>query len=214
MSLRHRATNSQCSRLEKPLLSTLIMKYLIVGLGNVGAAYADTRHNIGFIVLDHLAKELGASFRSERLAAVATCQHRGRQLYLAKPTTYMNDSGKAVRYWLHQLKLPTVRSLVVVDDVALPFGRLRMRAQGSSAGHNGLKSIEALLGTQEYPRLRVGIGSNFPKGRQAAYVLGAFTAEERAALHAPVDQACQMITTFCTLGIARTMEQYNKHGNA
>ena len=186
------------------------MKYLIVGLGNVGTEYTNTRHNIGFVILEHLAQALGASFQPQRHTAIATCKYRGRQLYLAKPTTYMNHSGKAVRYWLNQLKLPTDHSLVVVDDIALPFGKLRIRAQGSSAGHNGLKSIETLLNTQKYPRLRIGIGSNFSQGRQAAYVLDTFTAEEQAALHAPIEQACQMIVAFCTQGIARTMEQYNK----
>ena len=185
------------------------MKYLIVGLGNVGAEYAHTRHNIGFLVLDQLAQAHEATFRAQRLAAVAHYPYRGRQLYLVKPTTYMNHSGKAVRYWLQQLKVPVDHSLVVVDDVALPFGKLRMRPQGSSAGHNGLKSIEALLGTQAYPRLRIGIGDDFPQGHQADYVLAPFTAQEQAALPAPIAQACQMMEAFCTRGIERTMEQYN-----
>jgi len=185
------------------------MKYLIVGLGNVGTEYAYTRHNVGFMVLDQLAKVQGIAFQPDRLAALAVCKYRGRTLCLVKPTTYMNHSGRAVGYWLNQLKLPVEQSLVVVDDVALPFGKLRMRAQGAAAGHNGLKSIEASLGTQSYPRLRVGIGNDFPKGRQADYVLAPFTAKELETLSAPIEQACQMIDAFCTLGIARTMEWYN-----
>lgn len=186
------------------------MKYLIAGLGNVGHEYALTRHNVGFMVLDQLAKVKGVTFQPDRLAAWATYKYRGRILCLIKPTTYMNHSGRAMDYWLNQLKLPVEQSLVVVDDVALPFGKLRMRTQGSAAGHNGLKSIEASLGTQAYPRLRVGIGNDFPKGRQADYVLAPFTEKELEALPAPIDQACQMIHAFCTLGIARTMEQYNR----
>jgi peptidyl-tRNA hydrolase, PTH1 family len=185
------------------------MKYLIVGLGNVGDEYVFTRHNAGFMVLGRLARERGISFQSDRLAALATCQYRGRTLCLIKPTTYMNHSGRAVGYWLSKLKLPVERSLVVVDDVALPLGKLRMRTQGTSAGHNGLKSIEASLGTQVYPRLRVGIGDAFPKGRQADYVLAPFAAEEHEALSALIDRACQAIYDFCTLGVARTMERCN-----
>lgn len=186
------------------------MKYLIVGLGNIGTEYALTRHNMGFMVLDQLAKAQGATFQSDRLATLATCKYRGRTLYLIKPTTYMNHSGRAVAYWLSKLKLPVAQSLVVVDDVAMPFGKLRMRAQGAAAGHNGLKSIEASLGTQAYPRLRVGIGNDFPKGRQADYVLAPFTEKELETLPVPIEQACRMIDAFCTLGIVRTMEQHNR----
>ncbi|MFM2428586.1 MAG: hypothetical protein RL012_470 [Bacteroidota bacterium] len=185
------------------------MKYLIVGLGNIGTEYALTRHNMGFMVLDELAKVQGVTFQPGRLAALAVFRHRGRTLCLIKPSTYMNHSGQAVAYWLSKLKLPVVQSLVVVDDVAMPFGKLRIRAQGAAAGHNGLKSIEASLGTQAYPRLRVGIGNDFPKGRQADYVLAPFTEKELEVLPARIDQACQMMNAFCTLGIAHTMEQYN-----
>jgi PTH1 family peptidyl-tRNA hydrolase len=185
------------------------MKYLIVGLGNVGAEYALTRHNIGFMVLDQLADAHQATFEISRLGALASCKYRGRMLFLLKPTTYMNHSGKAVSYWLNKLKIPVAQSLVVVDDVALPFGKLRIRSQGTSSGHNGLKSVEASLGTQAYPRLRIGIGNDFPKGRQAEYVLSPFTQQEQGALTAPIAQACQVIYAFCTLGVARTMEQYN-----
>ncbi|MEN0016682.1 MAG: aminoacyl-tRNA hydrolase [Bacteroidota bacterium] len=185
------------------------MKYLLVGLGNIGTEYILTRHNIGFMVLDHLAAAYGAKFEEKRLAAVAHYRHRGRQLYLIKPNTYMNNSGKAVRYWLQHLQVPLERSLVIVDDVALPFGKLRIRPQGSSAGHNGLKSIEAMVGSQAYPRLRMGIGQDFPKGRQADYVLAPFTAQEQVALPAHIDLACEVVQTFCVSGIEQTMAQYN-----
>jgi PTH1 family peptidyl-tRNA hydrolase len=185
------------------------MKYLIVGLGNVGAEYALTRHNIGFMVLDELAETHAATFQIDRLATLASFKYRGRVLYLLKPNTYMNHSGRAVSYWLNQLKIPVAQSLVVLDDIALPLGKLRMRPQGSSAGHNGLKSVEASLGTQAYPRLRIGIGSDFSKGRQAEYVLSQFTQQEQEALKAPMAQACQSIYSFCALGVVRTMEQYN-----
>ncbi len=185
------------------------MKYLIVGLGNIGPEYTLTRHNIGFMVLDQLAAQHQATFQLDRLAFFASCKYKGRSLHLIKPTTYMNHSGKAVRYWLEKLKVPVENILVVVDDIALPFGKLRIRAQGSSAGHNGLKSLEAHLGTQAYARLKFGIGSNFAKGQQADYVLAPFTLQERNELPSFIDQACQMILDFCTIGITRTMEQYN-----
>jgi peptidyl-tRNA hydrolase, PTH1 family len=186
------------------------MKYLIVGLGNVGTEYALTRHNMGFMVVDQLAHRQAATFQPDRLAVLATCQYRGRTLYLIKPTTYMNHSGRAVGYWLGKLKLPVERCLVVVDDVALPFGKLRMRPQGAAAGHNGLKSIETSLGSQAYPRLRMGIGNDFPKGRQADYVLAPCTEKELEALPVFIDQACEMVYAFCMLGIVHTMEQYNR----
>ena len=188
------------------------MQYLIVGLGNVGAEYALTRHNIGFMVLDQLAKQQTVTFQIGRLAHWATYHYRGQVLYMIQPTTYMNHSGKAVRYWLQQLKLPITQSLVVVDDLALPLGKLRIRTQGGAAGHNGLKSIETTLGTQAYPRLRVGIGHDFPRGRQADYVLSPFTTEEQGTLPMLINQACQIVHEFCMLGVARTMTKYN-HAN-
>lgn len=185
-------------------------KCLIVGLGNVGEEYTYTRHNVGFMVLDRLAKLQVTNFQVDRLAMLATCSYRGRTLYLLKPTTYMNHSGRAMCYWLQRLKLPIHQSMVVVDDVALPFGKLRMRPKGASAGHNGLKSIEEHLGTQAYPRLRLGIGRQFSKGRQAAYVLAPFSKEELTVLSAPLVQACQMIEAFCISGIVYAMDQYNQ----
>lgn len=185
------------------------MKYLVIGLGNIGPEYELRRHNIGFQVLDRLAAQQGIGFQLDRLAFFTSFRYRGSSISLIKPTTYMNHSGKAARYWLDKLRLPAENSLVVVDDVALPFGKLRMRAQGSSAGHNGLKSLEEHLGMQAYPRLRFGIGNSFASGQQAAYVLAPFHAQELGTLPTLINQACEMILAFCTVGVSRTMERYN-----
>ena len=158
------------------------MKYLIVGLGNIGAEYADTRHNIGFNVLDALAGASNIAFTTDRYGAVAELRHKGRTLVLLKPSTYMNLSGKAVRYWLDREKIERENLLVVVDDIALPFGTLRMRTRGSAGGHNGLKSICELLGTEDYARIRFGIGGDFARGQQVDYVLGQWTEEGRRLL--------------------------------
>jgi len=187
------------------------MKHLIVGLGNIGSEYNFTRHNVGFMVLDQLAKIQKTTFHKARLADLATFQHRDKTLFLTKPTTYMNQSGRAVAYWLHKLKLPVKQSLIIVDDIAIPFGKLRMRAQGTAAGHNGLKSIETSLNTHAYPRLRIGIGNAFPRGKQANYVLAPFTPKEQETLPTVIDQACQIVDTFGIVGIGRTMEQYNRN---
>jgi len=186
-----------------------MIKYLIIGLGNIGPAYELTRHNIGFQVVDQLAAEHQAKFQIDRLAFVTSLNYKGRSIYLIKPTTYMNNSGKAIQYWVNHLKIPIEHSLTVVDDLALPVGKLRLRSQGSSAGHNGLKSLEAYLHTQAYPRLRFGIGDDFHKGQQADYVLAPFKRQELEQLSTPIGQACQMILSFCTVGVAKTMEQYN-----
>ena len=185
------------------------MKYLIVGLGNIGPEYELTRHNIGFLTLDHLVEKQDALFKIERLAYTANIKYKGRQIYLIKPTTYMNLSGKSVKYWLQQLKIPLDRTLILTDDIALPLGKLRLRAQGSPAGHNGLKNIEAVLGTRSYARLRLGIGDDFSKGGQVDYVLSRFKPDEFDQLPALMDKACDMILSFCTLGIERTMNQFN-----
>lgn len=185
------------------------MKYLIVGLGNIGPEYELTRHNIGFLTLDRLADKEGAVWKSDRLAFKTEIKHKGRTLHLIKPTTYMNLSGKAVNYWMKELNVTKENILILVDDVAIPFGKLRMRGKGSSAGHNGLKNIEALLGGQDYPRLRMGIGDDFPKGRQVEYVLGRFTPKELEELPEMMDRAICMIQGFCTVGIAQTMTQFN-----
>ena len=185
------------------------MKYLIVGLGNIGAQYELTRHNIGFLVLDKLSESREANFQIDKLAYKSDFKHKGRQIHLIKPTTYMNLSGKAVNYWQQQLKVPLENTLIVTDDVALPFGSLRMRAKGSNAGHNGLKHIEATLGTTQYARLRFGIGDHYHKGYQVDYVLSRFSPEEFEALPTHIDKAVDMILSFCAIGIDRTMNLFN-----
>lgn len=185
------------------------MKYLIVGLGNIGPEYELTRHNVGFLTLDRLADKFGATWKSNRLAFTADFKYKGRAFHLIKPTTYMNLSGKAVNYWMKELNIPKENILVIVDDVALPFGKLRMRGKGSAAGHNGLKNIEALCGGQDYPRLRFGIGDDFPKGRQVDYVLGRWTQQEIDELPIFMDKAIDMTLSFGTAGINMTMTQFN-----
>ncbi len=185
------------------------MKYLIAGLGNIGPEYELTRHNVGFLALDYLAEEKGETFATERYAAKAVVSHKGRKIHLIKPSTYMNLSGKAIQYWLTKLSIPKENLLVVVDDIALPFGKLRMRAKGSSAGHNGLKNIEDLLGGQNYARLKFGIGDNFPKGHQVDYVLSNFSQEELNKLPDFFKKSTEMILGFSTIGITMTMNQYN-----
>ena len=186
------------------------MKYLIAGLGNIGPEYALTRHNAGFMVLDRLAAEHDFRFSFERLAYVAEWKHKGRQLYFIKPTTYMNLSGRAVRYYLDAFKVPTENLLVVVDELQLELGTLRLKAKGSHGGHNGLRHIEETLGTSQYPRLRFGIGNNFPRGRQVDYVLNPFTNQEMTELPAILDRAGEMVLSFCTLGIQQTMNIFNQ----
>ncbi|MEO6520228.1 MAG: aminoacyl-tRNA hydrolase [Mucilaginibacter sp.] len=186
------------------------MKYLIVGLGNIGPEYADTRHNIGFMILDKLAKEEGAQFFNMRLAYYTEVKHKGRSLHLIKPTTYMNLSGNALRYWMNELKIPVENVLVLVDDLALPLGILRLKPKGSAAGHNGLKHIEIILGNNNYARLRFGIGDNFPKGKQVNYVLDAFDKDELPELPALIDRSIEMIKSFATAGTELTMTRYNK----
>ena len=186
------------------------MKYLIVGLGNIGNEYAGTRHNIGFRVLDALAKASNLVFEDKRYGAVASLSLKGQQLVLLKPSTYMNLSGNAVRYWMNKENVPLERILVVVDDLALPFGTLRMKPSGSDAGHNGLKHIAATLGTQAYARLRFGIGNDFPRGGQIDFVLGHFTEEDMKTMDERVELACEIIKSFCLAGINITMNQYNK----
>ena len=186
------------------------MKYLIVGLGNIGAEYADTRHNIGFDVLDALAEASNTSFTTDRYGAVATLRSKGHTLVLLKPSTYMNLSGKAVRYWMDAGKIPPENLLVVSDDIALPFGTLRLRPKGSAGGHNGLKNISELLGTEEYSRIRFGIGGDFPRGHQVEYVLGEWTDEERQAMPERLKLFVDAIRSFVTQGCALTMNFFNK----
>jgi PTH1 family peptidyl-tRNA hydrolase len=186
------------------------MKYLIAGLGNVGTEYELTRHNIGFLALDRIADNHKIQFSVDRLAEKAELKYKGRQIYLIKPTTFMNLSGKAIAYWLQDLKIPKENLLVIVDDLAIPFGNLRLRTKGSAAGHNGLKNIELLLNSQEYSRLRFGIGNNFGKGQQIDFVLSNFSQEEFKQLPAIMDHAAEMVYSFCTIGAERTMNFFNK----
>lgn len=185
------------------------MNYLIVGLGNIGEEYLETRHNIGFKVVDALAGQNKTSFTLDRMAHYAYYKTRGKNVHLIKPTTYMNLSGKAVRYWMQELKISTQQMLIVLDDLALPFGTLRMKGKGSDGGHNGLKDIDATLGNNNYPRLRFGIGSNFQKGTQVNYVLGKWSVEEMKALYPKIDLACEAINGFMFEGIERAMNKYN-----
>ena len=185
------------------------MNFLIVGLGNIGKEYADTRHNIGFMVADELAKQAGGTWSTLKHAFYSEFKLRSHNVYVIKPTTYMNLSGKAVNYWMQQLKVPIDNVLVIVDDLAIPFGSLRIKPKGSAAGHNGLKSIEALCGGQNYPRLRFGIGDNYPKGRQVDYVLGPFDKEELKDLPQLIDHAVKMCQSFVTIGIGLTMTNLN-----
>ena len=186
------------------------MKYLIVGLGNVGSEYEGTRHNCGFMVVDAMAKSAGASWTLERHAYRAEVRHKGRTLVLIKPTTYMNLSGKAVNYWLAQEKVPLENLLVIVDDLALPVGVIRMKKQGSHGGHNGLADIEAALHSANYCRLRIGTGSDFSRGHQIDYVLSSFSAEEHALLDPQIERAGEAVKAFVTVGADRAMTEYNK----
>ena len=186
------------------------MKYLIVGLGNIGMEYADTRHNIGFKVLDALAEASNAVFTTVRYGDMAEVRFKGRTLLLLKPSTYMNLSGKAVRYWMDAEKIDPENLLVISDDIALPFGTLRLRPKGSAGGHNGLKNIAELLGTEEFARMRFGIGGDFPRGHQVDYVLGTWTEEERKAMPERLQLFVEAIRSFATVGCARTMNSYNR----
>ena len=185
------------------------MKYLIVGLGNIGDEYARTRHNIGFDILDALAGASNISFKDKRYGFIAEYRYRARSYWLLKPSTFVNLSGNAVRYWLRKLKLPVENLLVVVDDIALPFGTLRLRAKGGDAGHNGLNHIQTILGTAGYARLRFGIGSGFHPGRQVDYVLGDWDEEEIAKLPERIEMAGEIIRSFGVIGLERTMNMYN-----
>ena len=185
------------------------MKFLIVGLGNIGEEYWGTRHNIGFRVVNELADAADVSFREERYGAVARLRVKNAELVVLKPNTFMNLSGNAIRYWLQKEDLPITQLLVVVDDLSLPFGCLRMKPRGSHGGHNGLRSIEEILGTVEYPRLRFGLGDDFSRGRQVDYVLSKFTDEEIEKMPELVKKSTEMIRSFCLAGIDITMNFFN-----
>lgn len=185
------------------------MNYLVVGLGNIGSEYAGTRHNVGFMVLDAWAKASNIVFRTERYGDVAEVSFKGRNITLLKPSTYMNLSGNAVRYWVTKLNLPLENLIVICDDLNLPFGTLRMRKKGSDGGHNGLKNIQELIGTQEYPRIRIGIGNNFQKGGQVNFVIGEMSDEEKNAMPEICDQVINGVKAFTTIGIDRAMNSFN-----
>jgi PTH1 family peptidyl-tRNA hydrolase len=184
-------------------------KFLVVGLGNPGDEYVNTRHNIGFKIADYLAAEAGMKFKSDRLADVAEIKHKGRQIVLIKPNTYMNLSGKAVNYWMQAEKIGVENVMVLVDELALPFGKIRIGPKGSDGGHNGLKSIQEALGTTNYPRLRFGIGSEFNKGHQVNYVLGEWSDEELKTLNDRIKIAAEAIKAFTFIGLQRCMTEYN-----
>lgn len=184
------------------------MKYLIVGLGNIGPDYENTRHNIGFMTLDALAKASNVVFEEKRYGSVAEMRLKNKQLILLKPSTYMNLSGNAVRYWMQKESIDVKNILVVVDDLALPFGTLRLKGKGSDAGHNGLKHIQGLIG-QNYPRLRFGIGNDFPRGSQVNFVLEEFSDEEKQQLNERIESSVEIIKSFCLAGINITMNQFN-----
>jgi len=186
------------------------MKFLIVGLGNIGGEYAHTRHNIGFDVVDELVSKHKGLFVTERYADYAQISFKGKQLHVIKPTTYMNLSGKAVRYWMQELRIEASNIFIVVDELAIDFGKVRIRATGSDAGHNGLKNIYELINSQQYPRLRFGVGNNYPKGRQVEYVLGHFTDVEQTKLPELIDHSVKAIESFATIGLERTMNFFNK----
>ena len=185
------------------------MKYLIIGLGNPGAEYENTRHNIGFKVLDKLAGLSNISFSTEKLADIAEVKFKGRNLVLVKPNTFMNLSGKAVAYWMQKSKINIENILVVTDDISLPFGVLRLRKKGSDGGHNGLKNIQEVLTESNYPRLRFGVGNDFPRGKKIDYVLGDFTAENYETMEERIDMSVKIIQSFTAAGIGRTMSDFN-----
>ena len=181
-----------------------------MGLGNIGTDYEHTRHNIGFDVVDAFVRKQAISFRTDRLADVAECKLKGRQAICIKPSTFMNLSGKAVKYWKEKERIETENILVIVDEVALPLDKLRLRIAGSSGGHNGLKSIEEFLLTENYPRLRFGVGNNYPKGMQVEYVLGRWYAEELPLVQKKIGICTELIETYILQGIGPAMNQYNK----
>lgn len=187
----------------------LQMKYLIVGLGNIGPEYEQTRHNIGFMVADFIAEKKNSEFTNNRLANIALYREKGRETYILKPTTYMNLSGKSVNYWLNSLKIPIDQMLIITDDLALPFGTIRLKSIGSGGGHNGLGNIEETLNSREYPRLRFGIGSDFAKGKQVDYVLSRFSDAEQLLLEEKIEQAANAVHSFIFEGLDKTMNRFN-----
>ncbi|MFT5886313.1 MAG: PTH1 family peptidyl-tRNA hydrolase [Arcticibacterium sp.] len=186
------------------------MKYLIVGLGNIGPQYAFTRHNIGFMALDSIATQEKLHFSMEKLAYHTEWKSKGRIIHLIKPTTFMNLSGKALKHWMTKLKVSKENVLVLVDDLALPLGKLRLKPKGSSAGHNGLKDIEQNLQSSDYVRLKIGIGSDYPKGRQVDYVLGEFSEDDMIEMAIKLEKVKKMVLSFCFIGVQKTMNSFNE----
>lgn len=186
------------------------MKYLIVGLGNPGLEYQHTRHNIGFDILDHFAEKFKTQFETGRYGEVAEAKFKGRKLMLLKPNTFMNLSGKAVRFWQQELQVSLEQILVITDDVALPLGLSRLKGAGSDGGHNGLKNINELLNTKNYPRLRIGVGNDYPRGKQVDFVLGAWSEEEWSYLQEQFPNYLSILQSFVFRGIQPTMNAYNK----
>ncbi len=197
-------------RRTKPELADCSMKYLIVGLGNIGDEYVGTRHNIGFHIIDAFADKQNAVWADKRYGAIAKTRVKNAELTLLKPSTFMNLSGQAVRYWAQQEKIPVENILVIVDDLSLPVAKVRMRGNGSAGGHNGLKNIESCMMTQNYARIKFGIGNDFPKGAQVDFVLGTFSDEDNKLIGEKMEYVGDMIKSFCLQGLARTMNQYNK----
>ena len=195
---------------KEELTEDLMKKFLIVGLGNIGDKYKDTRHNIGFKILNNFAKEENITFETQKLGDVTTYKFKGRTFILLKPNTYMNLSGKAVKYWMTKEKIPLENILVICDDLNIPFGSLRLKPKGSAGGHNGLKDINDKLNTQQYARLRFGVGNSFSKGRQVDYVLGKWSKDELLDLPEKLDKINKIITSFGLIGIAKTMNEFNK----
>jgi PTH1 family peptidyl-tRNA hydrolase len=188
------------------------MKHLIAGLGNIGEEYSNTRHNVGFMVLDAAAAASGISFKDSRYGFVASMRHKNSELVLLKPSTFMNRSGNAVRYWLQKEKIALENLLVITDDIAIPTGSIRLRASGSAGGHNGLTSISEVLGTDQYARLRIGIGNSFPRGGQVNYVLGEWSREELLIMEKRIPLAVEMMLSFALAGCELTMTAYNRKG--
>ena len=185
------------------------MNYLVVGLGNIGAEYASTRHNMGFMVLDAWAQASNLVFESKRYGSIAECSFKGRKFILLKPSTYMNLSGNAVRYWMQKMNIPVENLIVICDDLNLPFGTIRMRKKGSDGGHNGLKNIQEMIGTQEYARIRIGIGNDFRQGEQVDFVLGEISAEQRNIIEETSGKIISGIKEFATAGADRAMNFLN-----
>jgi peptidyl-tRNA hydrolase, PTH1 family len=184
-------------------------KFLIIGLGNIGPEYAHTRHNIGFDVLDAFVMKQGGFFKSDRLADVAEVKWKGKTFICIKPTTFMNLSGKAFKYWMDKEKVEVENTLTIVDDLALPISKIRLRASGSDAGHNGLKDIQLTLGTDAYPKLRFGIGSDFRKGQQIDFVLGKWNTTEKKIVESKIEKCVEVIEAFASIGMSRTMTMAN-----